>query len=211
MKKKYGKIALALSLVLMILWAALGTTTSVAWFSETTPTERNIFNIGELDLAVFYKTPEGYKELNSESNVFNDEALYEPGYVQVVYLKIKNQGDIPFDYQTAVTVDDFDPGINVFGLPFLLQNHLRYGLVFADSEAELDQLLSTRNSAKDYAEADLPLNNYSNQPLAVEGEKYVALIVRMPEEVDNVANYRTKAPKVKLGIAVYATQRLEAD
>ena len=41
-------------------------------------------------------------------------------------------------------------------------------------------------------------------------EQYLALIVRMPEEVGNEANYRGKAvPKVELGVIVEATQVMQ--
>jgi hypothetical protein len=40
-----------------------------------------------------------------------------------------------------------------------------------------------------------------------EDAHYAALVVYMPEEVNNVANYRgASVPKVKLGITVHAQQ-----
>lgn len=221
-RKKYTKIALALSLCLLILWAILGTSTSLAWFTDTTSDQRNIFNIGDIDLKVSYKpynSDEDYTEITSTTNVFGDEALYEPGYVQVVYLKVENNGDIPFDFNTAVSVADFTTAKNYFGQEFNLQDHLRFGVVFADnalereSESVLDVLVKDRITAKNSANTEFeekPLNSYSSNTLSLGvGEcAYMALIVRMPEEINNIANYRGDIkPMVKLGIIVKATQQ----
>ena len=220
--KKHTRIALALSLCLLVLWAILGTGTSLAWFTETTPEQRNIFNIGDIDLKVSYKPYNenvDYTEITSTTNVFDDEALYEPGYVQVVYLKIENVGDIPFDYKTAVSVADYTTAINYFGNEFNLQDHLRFGVLFADTQAErtseaiLDNLVKDRLTAKNNANSEIkekPLNSYSSDTLSLGvGESaFMALIVRMPEEVDNVANYRGDTqPTVKLGVIVKASQQ----
>lgn len=207
-KKSYTKIALALSMCLLLVWGILGTGTSLAWFKDTSPVQKNIFHIGELDLVVSYKTENGtYKEIDAKTPVFDDEALYEPGYVQVVYLKVENKGDIDFDYKTAVSVTDYTPSTNVFGQSFNLQEYLKFGVVIADTEAELTKKLANRNLAKE--NANFPLNTYTTETdlLKVGGEKYMALIVRMPEEVGNVANYRGNIiPKVELGLIVKATQ-----
>ena len=58
--------------------------------------------------------------------------------------------------------------------------------------------------------ADEPLHAYYETgafTLAPGAEKYIALVVRMPEEVDNVANYRGDTiPEVELGVTVRADQ-----
>ncbi len=216
-KKSYTKIALALSIGLLILWAVLGATTSLAWFTDTTPVQKNIFDIGELDLVVSYRQEDGsYKEVDSTTAVFDDEALYEPGYVQVVYLRIENKGEIPFDYRTAITVNNYTTATNWYGHPFNLPDYLRFGVVSADEEDELMELVETRLLANGKATRELasianrPLNKYSTEvdSLEVDDEDYIALIVRMPEEVSNVANYRGDVvPKVEMGVIVSASQQ----
>ena len=64
-----------------------------------------------------------------------------------------------------------------------------------------------RDSAS--AVANMPLHNYDTDSAVLNpGEStYIALIVRMPEDVTNVANYRgNDIPKVDLGITVKADQ-----
>ena len=208
-KEQYKKIALALSLCLLLVWAIMGTGASLAWFTDVSPEVKNIFHVAEFDLVVSHRLDDGtYEEINSETAVFDDEALYEPGYVQVVYLKVENKGTVPFDFKTAVSVTDYTEATNVFGHTFHLQDYLKFGIVTADSEEALEQELANREMAKE--NATMSLNNYSTDTasLAAKGTVYMAVIVRMPEEVGNAANYRdTVIPKVELGLIVSAAQQ----
>ena len=207
-KRTYKKIAYVLSLCVVLLWAVLGTGTSLAWFTDTTVEIKNVFHTAEFELKVSHRTENGwYRVVDGKTQVFNDEALYEPGYTQVVYLKAENKGTIPFNMKTAVSVTDYTVATNVFGSQFNLQDHLRFGLVIADSEAELDEKVATRAMAA--AVATMPLNNYSTDTALLEAGqvRYMALIVRMPEEIGNEANYRGEVvPKVELGVIIEATQ-----
>lgn len=212
-KKSYTKIALTLSICLLMMWALLGTGTTIAWFTDTSEVQKNTFFIGELDLVVSHKLEDGtYEEIESDTKVFDDEALYEPGYVQVVYLKVENKGDVPFEYKLSVDVNDVTVAKSVLGNDIYLPNYLKYGVLFGADEAEL-----TRETAKVIAENEFsgetmnfPLNVYSEKDNAVlqpGSERYIALIVRMPEVVGNAANYRgTTIPRVDLGITVKASQ-----
>ena len=170
---------------------------------------------------MWYKTDieAEYKlKLQGASEVFNDEALYEPGYTQVVYLKIDNNGDVDFNYKLAVTVANFINGQNAWGDAIYLPDYLLYGVVFAESEAELRELVKDRLKSRSYAQNDwsTPGTWYTVSPYTHKVDKklndpdyahYAALIVYMPEDVDNVANYvGATAPKVELGITVFAQQ-----
>lgn len=207
-KNLYKKIALALSIGLVILWALMGTGASLAWFTDTSEDVNNIFHFGELDIEVSVRRDDGtYEQIRQDTKVFDDEALYEPGYVQVVWLRIENRGTLDFTYKTAVSVTDYTPGVNVYGNSFDLQEYLLFGLVTAKTEAELEAKLVDRDAA--VANANMELNYYTtDESLIPAGEvEYMALIVRMPEAVDNIANYRDgMIPKVELGLIFSATQ-----
>ncbi|MBQ9428215.1 MAG: hypothetical protein IJU41_01575 [Clostridia bacterium] len=206
--KSYKRLALILSLVVILLWATLGTGMSIAWFSDTSPKLKNVFHFADFDLTVRHRLPDmTWEEIDAQTRVFDDEALYEPGYVQVVYLCVENNGTLPFNFETAVSVTDYTPGVNAFGQAIILQDYLRFGLVFASTEAEMDALVSTREAA--VALADIRLSNYAADKvcLAAGDTAYMALVVRMPTDVGNVANYRgDTVPRVELGVIVNATQ-----
>ena len=206
--KPYKRIALALSLCTVILWGILGTGASIAWFTDTTPEIKNIINMADFEAEVLFKTKNGnYEKIDGRTDIFSNESLYEPGYTQIVYFKVNNKGDIPFKYQTAVIIDSFVSGTNMFGQTLNLQEYLRFGVVNADTENELDRILSTRQSARTIATS--PLNRYESSfdTLNPGQTGYMALVVYMPDEVGNDANYRgLPVPEVKLGISVNASQ-----
>jgi predicted ribosomally synthesized peptide with SipW-like signal peptide len=206
--------ALALSASLFILWWALGTGATLAWFSDE-DSVRNEFRVGLLDLDVEYKNDVQtvYTPMLPMSEVFRDEVLYEPGYTQVVYLKIKNYGDVNFQYKVAVTVEDSKSATGVLDNSIYLPDYLRYGVVFAKTEAELQELVKERLQANNAAQKYWGrLETWSEiSPYIFDTTKdeahYAALIVCMPEGVGNVANYRgDDAPRVELGVTVFAQQ-----
>ena len=207
-KTPYKRIALVLSLCALLIWAILGTGASLAWFTDTSPEINNIFHFGEFDLVVSHRLTDGkWEEVNDKTKIFDEEALYEPGYVQVVYLKVENKGTIPFEFYTAVNVNGCIEATNVFGQRFMLQDYLKFGITTADSEDAMKNNVPDRNAAVKLT--DMPLHNYDTETAVLEpgATKYIALVVRMPEEVGNVANYRGDTiPEVDLGITVKADQ-----
>jgi len=208
-KKPYKRIALAFSICAMFVWTLLGTGASLAWFADTSEEVTNIFHVADFDLEVSHRTDSGtWESIDGKTDIFDDEALYEPGYVQVVYLKVENTGDRAFDFYTAVTVLGSTTATNVFGQHFWLHEHLKFGVAIAQSEAEMDEMVSTRAKANEIA--TMKLQNYDTNvaPLEPGEDAYLALVVRMPEEVGNEANYRGDVvPKVELGIIVKADQQ----
>lgn len=206
--KPYKKIALALSLCALVVWCIFGTGTSLAWFTDTTPEISNIFHFADLDLVVSHQLTDGsWEEITGKTDIFDKNALYEPGYVQVVYLKVENKGSVPFKFHTAVNVNGYATATNVFNETFNLQDHLRFGITVSDSPDAMKASVANREIAKSVA--NMKLHNYETKTadLAANQTRYIALIVRMPEDVNNVANYRSDdPPTVELGITVKAEQ-----
>ena len=208
--RELRKNALLVSCALLALWLFLGTTTSMAWLTYTTPAERNSFQVGEMKLEVDYRNDKmsDYAEMTENSRVFNDEALYEPGYTQVVYFRVKNGGNVDFDYQMSVRDFKSVDSVNVYGDPLHLPEYLRFGIVTASTEPEL-----TRKVAQAIADKEMEqycLGEYSQRGamLAQGAMEYAALIVCMPESIGNDANYLRghAVPQVSLGVTVYAQQ-----
>ncbi len=207
-KTPYKRIALALSLCALIIWGILGTGASLAWFTDTSPEINNIFHFADFELEVSHRLDDGtWVSIDGKTDIFDDEALYEPGYVQVVYLKVENKGSVPFNFKTAVSVTDYTTATNVFGWHFNLQDYLKFGVAIANTEADMDAAVKTRDFAKNIA--TMKLSSYSTKEAVLNaGEtSYMAVVVRMPEEVKNEANYRgDTVPKVELGIITKAEQ-----
>lgn len=207
--KAFGKkIALVLSLCALIMWGILGTGASLAWFQDTTPEINNIFHFADFDLVVSHQLTDGsWEEITDKTELFNKEALYEPGYIQVVYLRVENKGTVPFEFHTGVNVNGCTTATNVFGTTFKLQDYLRFGITVSATLEAMKSSVANREIATSVAH--LKLHNYDTKTAVLKpGEaSYIALVVRMPEDVGDIANYRKDpTPEVELGITVKADQ-----
>ena len=209
-KVPYTKAALIFSLCLMILWALLGTGATIAWFTSSPETARNSFQVGMLDLNVSYKNDvvTEYTPMGPDTAVFNDQALYEPGYTQAVYLKIENGAQVAFQYKLSVTMNSYTDSIAVGGGELRVPDYLRVGGGFGATEAELTRALARENALQDMEVYCLDTYSQMDTVTVEAGQtRYAALVVYMPEEVDNAANYRGDVvPAVELGVEVYAQQ-----
>ena len=207
--RKYTRTGMILSLILLLIWSLLGTSATIAWFTHTPETARNHFVVGELSMDVFFKNDvvTEYTPLQDSTRVFHDRALYEPGYTQVVYVKVTNQGDVDFNYKFSVNMLSYTDSVSVTGEPLHLPEHLRYGVIFSADEAELDRALARENATEEMESYCLgELSKIDPQTLAAGQTRYAALVIFMPEEVDNAANHRGDTPQVDMGITVYAQQ-----
>ncbi len=89
-----------------------------------------------------------------------------------------------------------------------MHEHLKFGVAIADSEKAMEQKVATRAEANEIAK--MKLQNYDTNVAALSPGKtaYISIVVRMPEEVGNEANYRDDTiPKVDLCIIVKADQQ----
>ena len=205
------KTALAFSTLMFAIWIMLGANATLAWFTDTTQTAKNTFIIGDLNLDVEYKNGfvTTYTEMNEDSTVFNENALYEPGFTQVVWLKVMNNGSVDFNYKVAVDVNSYNTSINHYGAEFCLPPYLRFGVVFGDSEPQLERKLA--QALAEHSLDSITLNTYSKEDTVTvrTGQiRYAAVVVYMPETVGNEANYQKGAdvPQVDLGMTVFAQQ-----
>ena len=95
-RKPIKKLAFALSLAALLVWCAFGTGTSLAWFQDESNVVKNVINMAEFDLELSYKVGDTYTSVEGASTIFDPNALYEPGYTQVVYLRVDNAGGVDF-------------------------------------------------------------------------------------------------------------------
>ena len=228
MKKSYStKKSLLLSVVSLFLCVAMLAGTTFAWFTDSVASKNNIIVSGNLDIELEYKTVRNgvlsteWETVSDRDDVFDPNAYWEPGRVEVVYLKVSNLGSLALKYQLGVNVVNDNPGTNVDGDTFYLSDYLVFKTVILDEEPTASTY--TRDTAvvdgdamgfKDYNGKTTALEAKSDDP-TVNDEDYVALIVYMPETVGNVANHKKSddplnpakyAASIEFGISVLATQ-----
>ena len=212
MKKiKNTKHMLLYSIISLCLCVSMLFGTTYAWFTDSAISANNIIQSGNLDVELKYaKATAGslseWKNVSGSSEIFDPHALWEPGRTEVVYLQVSNAGTLALKYELILNVLSETVGYNQDNKKIFLSNYLVSKVV--DMGNVLDPF-STRKSAIDVAGKTMGIKDYVSPPSVLKpGEsEYLALIVYMPEEVDNSANYRGSiAPSIELGISLFATQ-----
>ncbi len=203
---KSTKRALLTSALAMLMCVAMLIGTTFAWFTDTASTAVNKIQAGNLDVKLEYLSGSDWKEVTNETKLFNEEALWEPGYTEVAYLKVSNVGNLALKYKFAVNKIEEVIGVNKSGGEIKLSKILKFGVADSDSQISYDDRATAQAAADGKA---LTLNSYTNDiRLGVGEAKYYAIVIYMPESVGNEANYATgtTAPSIKMGLNLVATQ-----
>ena len=223
--KKATKRALLTSVMALVMCVVMLVGTTFAWFTDTASTGVNKIQAGNLDVELEYKNSDTavFTKADKDTKVFKDGALWEPGHVEYVVLKISNVGNLALKYKLGINIADEKGSTNVFDKPFKLSDYIRFAVLEGDkttvsdgTEFKRETLMNDVTDAnskliKDgYTSVETPL--YPKVTPAVDGqasEKVVTLVVWMPKSVGNEANYDAtvaEAPVINLGINVAATQ-----
>ena len=185
--------------------------TTFAWFTDSVTSANNIIMSGNLDVALEYSTDMvNWTAVDANTNVFDDEALWEPGYTEVVYLRVSNLGNLAMKYKLGVNVAGETEGkTRDDNTPFKLSNYIEYGIAkdvtakYADRTAARAAITSAAKLNVAYSEE---FHLVGKTATATDTDVY-ALVVYMPESVGNEANHNgTDIPVINLGLSVLATQ-----
>ena len=206
--KKATKRALLTSVTALVMCVVMLVGTTFAWFTDTAFTGVNKIQAGNLDIEMEYKnntTGGKFKPVDTDKKVFNEEALWEPGHVEYVVLKISNAGNLALKYKLGINIASETGSTSVFDKPFKLSDYIKFAVINGESNN-----LSDRDALVAEAGAGTVLNaGYTDKAQLLKGEdKVVTLVVWMPTDVGNEANHKTgvAAPTIDLGIKVDATQ-----
>ena len=210
MTKTNSKKALLSSAFALVLSVAMLIGTTFAWFTDTASTAVNKIQAGNLDIELAYKnstTGGEFKEANKETPVFDNNALWEPGHVEYVVLRVSNAGSLALKYKLGINIANEVGSTNVYNNAFKLSDYIRFAVLNDDqSSLDRDALVAAATDSK------LIKEGYSKEDHLLAGEnnseKIVTLVVWMPITVGNEANHKTDeaAPTIDLGISVAATQ-----
>ena len=206
---KNRRRVLLISALCILLCVALMVGATFAWFTDSVTGGKNTITAGNLDVALEYSTDMvTWASVEGRTDLLDPNALWEPGHTELVYLRITNRGSLALNYRFSTVMHSETGAKNVDNEDFLLSEHLRYGITAPTAAYE-----SREAAIADIANAQ-PLGAYSDTGFMAAGtaSRVLALVVYMPESVDNNANYRGTAPQIELGITLEATQaRHESD
>ena len=205
------KRALILSLLSMLLCVSMLVGSTYAWFTDTATTGVNKILAGNLDVKLMYSTDmQTWKEATEQTKLFDDNALWEPGYTQVVYLKVVNAGNLALKYETGFSKNyTSNRGKNKNGDWFRVDHYLKIGTVeteeaFGSREAVWAAIA---DSEKTLAKDVMLTNGWITLEAGKESKPF-AVAIYMPTSVGNEANSSKYRPSSVsgLGIEVRATQ-----
>lgn len=219
-EKKVGgtKRALLTSVLALVLSLAMLEGTTFAWFTDTASTGVNRIVSGNLDVGLQYwgVGEDGKKTwLTAENSedLFDKNALWEPGYTQIVYLKVKNNGNLALTYAMQITPVHETVGVNVDGEEFKLSDYIKFGWTTFTADENGTPVALDREAAQtgvgEGAQLGKTLHRQVAEPMKASAEELVALVAWMPENVGNEANYSTVQPTIELSLKVLATQAAE--
>jgi predicted ribosomally synthesized peptide with SipW-like signal peptide len=204
----------------------LGTT--YAWFTNSVTSTNNVIQSGKLDVVLEYKSnwSDEWATVDGNTKIFKDGALYEPGYTEVVYLRISNAGSLAFKYLLSFNLANEEGSINVYGEEFKLSDYLHVGAYVQDEYSSgfnyadilMPAMFGTREAAvsnvnlQKLSEASAIINSKDGKESPVlpgeETAQVIAIVLTIPESVGNEVNTRfgEEAPYIELGVRLYATQ-----
>ncbi len=208
---KSSKRALLLSALAIVLCIAMLIGTTYAWFTDTASTAVNKIQAGNLDVKLMYSTDAiEWKEATDQTKLFDDNALWEPGYTQVVYLKVVNAGKLALKYEVGLSKNyTSNRGKNINGDWYRVDNYLKIGTVETDTKFENREAVWSAIAATEKTLAkDVMLTDGWITLKAGESSKPFAVAIYMPTSVGNEANASRLRPSSVsgLGIEVRATQ-----
>ena len=208
---KTTKRALISSALAILMCVAMLIGTTFAWFTDTASTGVNKIQAGNLDVKLMYSTDmQTWKEATDQTKLFDDKALWEPGYTQVVYLKVVNAGNLALKYEAGCSKNyTSNRGKNVNGDWYRVDNYLKIGTAetatkFANREDVWSAIAATEKTlAKDVMLTDGWITLEAGKESAP-----FAVAIYMPTSVGNEANASKNRPSkvTGLGIEVRATQ-----
>ena len=210
--KRATKRALLTSIMALVMCVVMLVGTTFAWFTDTASTGVNKIQAGNLDIELAYKnstTGGEFKKADKNTEVFKDGALWEPGHVEYVVLKVRNAGSLALKYKLGINIASETGSTNVLGNEFKLSDYIKFAVI--EGEANVADR-TTLVAAAERVGSKFINEGYSKESHldTKDANETVTLVVWMPTTVGNEANYKVAegitAPSIDLGINVVATQ-----
>ena len=178
MKRRSLCVLLTLALALLLGIGSLAGST-VAWFTDSV-TSNNKIQSGTLDVEMYFQRQEvntdetvsaadalkkqlgdisKWKDVELNTELIDVSKLYMPGAVEVVFLQVRNEGNLAMKYQLGITALDTVIAKNAQGRDIRLTEHLQVG-AWKLSEEATDGLAT----ADSFASRDAVLAMIENHP-----------------------------------------------
>ena len=105
-KNKALKRSLIVSVLLLLVYVAMLLGSTYAWFTEQLVSGSNVIRAGKLDIALEKWNVADQKWSDASGARILDYDLWEPGYTEVVNLRVVNHGNLALQWQASITTAD---------------------------------------------------------------------------------------------------------
>lgn len=205
------------SIWILLLCAVMFIGTTFAWFTDYVTSSSNVIRAGNLDIKMYWtddlSSNVWYDVEDPDYNTIFDYDNWEPGYTEVRYIKVVNEGSLALNYNLAITpvgaVGKLADVINVFcvqdGLEVnsrddlsnmkclgLLKNVLNGSRTANGTLMSKDQYNPLHNSSEEIITIAMNMittagNEYQGQSIG-DGFNITALATQCPYEADSFGN-----------------------
>ena len=231
---KSKKSALLLSFTSLLLCFAMLAGSTFAWFTDTATTGVNKIVAGNLDITVEYAKEKmkddgtlageltDWTPIDNATNVFDPNALWEPGRTEYVVFRITNNGNLALKYKLSLETLAQKPGMNKANKQFYLADYLCASAKVDVGPGEIGSGVSILGAfmtkLNDLGVAGVqnvldpeyhPLTDATVNGTLLPGKtNCVPMAIWMPTSVGNEANAidSENAATIDFGITVVATQ-----
>ena len=208
---KSTKRSLFTSVIALLLCFTMLLGTTFAWFTDVVESGDNLITTGNLDIGMYWsennidwKNAEG----NAADPIFSHDN-WEPGYTEVRYIKVTNEGSLAFQYQMLINpngevdklAEVIDVSIDVVtGNPHFVAPTATNKSGSLTKIGTLDELIGS----------DVPVNNGAILPASETSDEYpvgevvVCITMHMQEEAGN--EYQNSSLGTTFDIKLIATQ-----
>ena len=186
--------------------------TTFAWFTDVATSANNIIKTGNLDVSMYWNTDNGTEWKNAEginADPIFDYHNWEPGYTEVRYIKVKNEGNLAFQYRMYIdptgVVGELADVIDVYYDVVTDNNGFAVPVSFSNM-GSLQRLGTLRNVISEDISIPggvlLPAGETENG--CYSGEVVICVAFHMQESANN--HYQGESIGDSFGITLHATQ-----
>lgn len=100
--KKTTRRALLSSMIALLLCVSMLVGSTFAWFTDEVTSTGNIIKSGTLDVELLHGDSADKIDTDASQGAIFDYKFWEPGYTQIKYVKVINNGDLAFQYQLSI-------------------------------------------------------------------------------------------------------------
>lgn len=209
MKIKSTKNALISSALALVLCVSMLAGTTFAWFTDSVTSANNVIAAGNLDVGLSYSDSFGGTYLDAEQHPIFTYEKWEPGYTEVKYVKIANNGSLAFKFRLDVlpnsTPADGDPNLADVLDVYMIKNPTAAITKdnLTDKVGTLSEVIEMGGGA--FNGIIVPAGTTPNDATTEDvGETLVAIAIKMQESAGN--EYKNASVGGGFSVRVLATQ-----